>query len=165
MKSKNKPKDFKMKVEIKKLPNMKVAYVRHIGPYMKCEKAWGKLITWAHVEGLINDQTVYIGICHDDPEVTEADKIRFDAAISPIKDSKAEGEVGIKEIKEDICAMAVHKGPYEDLYKTYAYICGKWAVEQNVEIRSVPSIEIYKNDPHNTLKENLITEVYVPIIK
>jgi AraC family transcriptional regulator len=154
-----------MNITIKKLPKMKIAYVRHTGPYVQCKGAWGKLCGWAGSKGLITDKTAFIGICHDDPDVVEPSKIRFDASITIADDVKGEGEVAVKEIKEDTYAMALHVGPYEKLHETYAYICGKWAPNKEIEIRSLPSVEIYKNDPENTPKEKLITEVYVPIVR
>ena len=146
-----------MKVEIKQLPAMRIAYVRHTGPYKECKEAWGALINWAGTNGLLGPKTIYLGVCHDDPEVTEQSKIRYDASILLDKKIQGSGKIGIKTIESETYALSIHKGSYESLYETYAYICGTWAPKQE--------IEIYLNDPDNTPKEELITEVYVPIRK
>ena len=159
----NKTKKVYMKVEIKKLPEMKIAYVRHIGPYKECSKAWGSLITWAAPKGLLEAKTIYLGICHDDPDVTEQSKIRYDASIVMNNEVQESGKIGVKTIKSETYAMAIHKGSYETLSETYSYICGSWAPKEEKEIKSLPSIEIYLNDPDTTPKDELVTEVYVPI--
>ena len=160
----NKIREMNMYVEIKKLPEMKIAFVRHVGPYAECRAAWRTLLEWARPRGLLGPETKYLGVCHDDPEVTEQSKIRYDASILVNKDVQESGGIGVKTVAPGTYAMAVHKGSYETLHDTYAYICGAWAVENVVELESLPVIEMYLNDLDNTPKEELITEIYVPII-
>lgn len=152
-----------MQVEIKTLPKMKVAFVRHIGPYNGCGEAWGKLCSWAGPKGLIRPDTLFLGHCHDDPDVTEPEKIRYDACLTVENGVAAEGEIGVQELGGGEYAVAVHKGPYENLKDTYAYMCGVWAPKSGKEIGSMPSIEIYRNDPEKTPPEELLTDVYVPL--
>ncbi len=59
--------------------------------------------------------------------------------------------------------MATHLGPYENLCKTYAKLCGQWIPEKGYEMASKPSIEIYQNNPNETKPEDLITDVYAPL--
>ena len=153
-----------MKIEIKKLPKMKVAYVRHVGPYMECKKAWETLCNWAKSKNLLTQNVKFVGICYDDPDVTEPSKIRFDACITVDKDIDQESDIKIKTIESQTYASTIHIGPYEKLHETYAAICGSWASKENIEIKSEPSIEIYLNDPETTPKDKLMTEVNVPII-
>lgn len=157
--------DNNMKVEITEMPATKVAYVRHTGPYQDCGQAWEKLCGWAAPQGLIRPGCTFIGLCYDDPEVTEPEKIRYDACLSIDTDCQPEGEIQIKKIKTGSYAKTTHFGPYTNLSKTYAELCGQWIPSKGYEIASEPSIEIYLNDPDNTPPEELLTDILVPLVK
>ena len=154
-----------MKVEITELETMKVVYVRHLGPYQECGKAWEKLCTWAGPRGLLRPGAKFLGLCYDDPTVTPSDKIRYDACatVDADTDVEPEGEIGVQTISKGTYAMATHFGPYENLSKTYCQLCGQWMPEKGYEIASKPSIEIYQNTPEDTEPEDLITDIYIPL--
>lgn len=165
------PKDFhtpsegedRMKVEIKKVEPMRVAFMRHVGPYEGCKSTWEKFMTWAGPQGLIRPGTVFLGVCHDDPEVTPAEKIRYDACITVGDDFEPVGEVGVQVIAGGDYAMTTHYGPYMKLGETYARMCGQWAPRSGRELRMSPCFEIYLNDTGNTDPEDLLTDVYIPL--
>lgn len=159
----NNIKEYNMDVMLKKMSVTKVAYVRHTGPYSECGPAWGKLFDWAAKNRLMENMKRKIGICYDDPEITDSKNIRYDACVEIEGDIQKDGDIRIKEIPSDMYAMTLHVGPYEDLGKTYAYICGQWAPKNYKEIQAKPSIEVYLDDPHEVSPENLRTEIYVPV--
>lgn len=150
-----------MEATIKDLPELNVAYVRHVGPYEQCETAWEAVCAWAAPKGLLGPKSAFIGLCHDDPEITPPDKIRYDACLTVPQGVEPEGQVGVKTIGGGRYAMALHKGPYANLAATYAWLCGVWAAENGGELASEPSLEFYLNDPQRTPPEELLTEVYV----
>jgi len=152
-----------MEASIKKMDALRAAFVRHIGPYHEVGPTWGRLCAWAGRNGLFGPNTVMFGLCHDDPQVTPPDKIRYDACIVVGEGVEAEGDVGVQTIPAGEYAVAMHHGPYENLAETYARLCGEWIPQQRRELRSAPTIEMYKNDPNSTPPEQLLTEVYVPL--
>lgn len=152
-----------MEATVKTIEPLRVAFVRHIGPYEQCESAWEKLCAWAGPKNLLGPETPFIGLCHDDPEITPPEKIRYDACVSVPEGIEPEGEVGIKEIGGGSYAVTMHTGPYQNLHATYAWLCGVWAVENGQELMSEPSLEFYLNDPQSTPPEELKTEVYVKL--
>ncbi len=152
-----------MKVEITEMETMMVAYTKHVGPYNECGKAWEKLCTWAGPRGLLRPNSKFIGLCYDDPEITSSEKIRYDACISIDEKIEVEGEIGLQTIDSGSYAMTTHLGPYEELSKTYAQLCGQWVPQNGYEIASKPSIEIYLNSPEDTEPEDLITDIHVPL--
>ncbi len=48
-----KAREMKMMVEMKELPELHVAYIRHVGPYNMIGKAFGRLLEWAGPRGLL----------------------------------------------------------------------------------------------------------------
>jgi AraC family transcriptional regulator len=152
-----------MKVDIVNLEPRKVAFVRHVGPYDQCGIAWEKLCSWAGPAGLMGPDTEFLGLCHDDPEVTEAQNIRYDACMPVGSGVSPAGEIGVQEVAGGFYAKALHQGPYDRLKDTYAWVCGQWLPRQNREMRNLPSIEVYLNDPDQTPPTELLVEVYVPL--
>ncbi|MBN2562089.1 MAG: AraC family transcriptional regulator [Phycisphaerae bacterium] len=152
-----------MEVRIKNIEPMRVAFMRHVGPYDQVGETWNKLCAWAGPRGLLGPQTTPLGLCHDDPDVTPADKIRYDACLPVDASFKPEGDVGVQEIDGGEYAVATHHGPYERLSETYAQLCGQWLPSSGRELRSSPPLEVYRNSPHNTAPEDLITEIHLPL--
>ncbi|MCX6356826.1 MAG: AraC family transcriptional regulator [Candidatus Aureabacteria bacterium] len=152
-----------MKVRIEKVKPMRVAFMRHVGPYAECGETWSKFCAWAGAKGLFRHGMKVLGISHDDPEVTPVDKLRYDACITVDESFQPEGEVGVQEIRGGEYAVATHKGPYEKLIETYGALFGEWAPSSGRIVSSAPCFELYLNDPEKTAPKDLLTDVYVPL--
>ena len=153
--------DTTMDIRIETLPTTRVAFVRHTGPYMGVGAAWQRLCGWAGPRGLLGPQTKMFGLCHDDPDVTPPEKIRYDACIVVGEQFKPEGDIGVQTVDGGQFAVALHKGAYSNLSKTYAEICGQWAPRNGRQLGAAPSIERYLNFPQTTPEADLLTEVCV----
>jgi AraC family transcriptional regulator len=152
-----------MEVKITTLPKMRVAYMRHTGPYEECGKAWEKLMAWAGPAGVLGLDTQMAGMGYDDPRTTPPEKLRYDACITIGPDVKVSGEVQIQEIGGGEYATVKQVGPYEKLPETYMYLYDEWSKTSGRTISDRPAIEFYRNDPETTPTEELITEIYVPL--
>ena len=104
-----------------------------------------------------------LGISHDDPDVTPADKLRYDACITVDGSFETEGEIGSQEVAGGEYAIITHKGPYDGLKETYRAIFGEWLPSSGREPRDIPCFEMYMNDPKDTPPEKLVTEIYIPL--
>jgi len=155
--------DKTMKVTIKHLEPMRVAFMRHIGPYNEVGKTWEEFTMFLGKEGSLGGDAQFIGICHDDPAVTPSDKIRYDACVTVDKSFRAEGEIGLQTIPGDDYAVMTHFGPYEKLGESYAKLLGQWLPRSGRNLRSSPCFDLYLNSPENTEPEDLITDLYAPL--
>lgn len=151
--------------KIQSISDKSVLYIRVIGEYgnVNYGDAWERL--WAAVkeQKLFTAGIEHIGICHDDPKVTEGNKCRYDACLVIHKQAKEHGEIGLKNIQGGNYAIFLHNGPYEQLSDLYDVIFGKWLPNSGCELRNVPAFEKYLNNPKNTAQEQLKTEIYIPI--
>lgn len=152
-----------MDARIEQVEPMRVAFMRHVGPYNEVGAVWQRFCGWVGMHGLFGPNTKLLGLCHDDPEVTPPEKIRYDACVVVGENVLPEGEVGVQEIAGGEYAVTTHHGPYEDLAKTYAALCGQWLPAHDREPAPSPSIEMYQNDPNTTAPEDLLTDVYVRV--
>jgi AraC family transcriptional regulator len=152
-----------LSTKLEQIGPMKVAFVRHIGPYNEVGSAWQRLMSWAGMKGLFRGAPTMIGVVHDDPEVTPSEKIRYDAALVVGDGVSAENDVGIQTVEGGKYVATTHRGSYESIGNTYARLCGEWLPGSGNELLSAPSLEFYRNSPWNTKVEDLITDVYMPL--
>jgi len=154
-----------MKVEIKKVEPLSVAFMRHVGPYNQVGATWDKLMPILGKEGLLGGNIMCLGICHDDPEVTAPAKLRYDACVTVDAEYRGEGEIGVQTIPGGEYAVTTHLGPYNKLGETYAALLGQWLPRSGRELANAPCFEVYLNSPESTAPEDLITDVYAPLRK
>jgi len=152
-----------MDVSIEQFPKTKVVFARHVGPYAECGKAWGQVCAFAGPKGLFGPDTMFVGVCHDDPEVTPPSMVRYDACLTVTREVAPEGGIGVREIGGGEYATTVHKGPFDKLYATYAELFGVWGPQSGREFASAPSLEVYLNDPEKTPPEELLTKIYAQL--
>lgn len=156
--------EFMMNAEIRERAETKVVYVRRTGDYNKsAEQAWKAVCSFAGPRRLMGPETAFIGISHDDPEITPVDKLRYDACLTITRDVQPEGEVGVQTIAGGKYAMFVHAGPYAGLSETYGCIYRQWLPRSGATLRDVPSFERYRNTPDRTRPADLRTEIWIPI--
>lgn len=152
-----------MEVKIQTFEPMTVASVRHTGPYEECKAAWDTLCANPSVQRLFGPNTVFLGMCYDDPDVTEADKIRYDACVTAPDDFVPEAPVQKQSIPGGEYAVVFHKGSYSNLHATYRWLFGQWFPNSGREPQCAPSLEICHTNPETTPEEELLTEIRVPL--
>lgn len=154
-----------MDVRIEELAPQAVAFIRHTGPYEQCMPAWEALCGWAYPKGFCNQDTRFIGVSYDDPNITPPDKIRYDACITLDNDVEVGGAIGKQTLGGGHYAIFRHKGPYSGLENTYSRLMGQWLPESGREFDdSRPFFELYINNQAYTPPEELLTDIHIPLI-
>ena len=157
-------KETAMQPEIRIRSDKTILYVRRTGDYNKSSgEAWSAVCQFAFPRGLVGRDVEFIGISHDDPDITAEDKLRYDACITVEKDVKPEGEVGVMTLKGGRYAVFLHQGPYHELKATYRMIYKDWLPASGMKLRNSTEFEVYLNDPDRTKPENLKTEIFIPV--
>ena len=158
------PREKNMEHRIEQRPERKVVFVRRVGRYDKAAgEAWGAVCGFAFPRGLVGRSAEFIGISHDDPDITAEDKLRYDACITVERDVKPEGEVGVQSLTGGRYAVFTLKGPYTGLHALYQAIYGQWLPSSGCELRNDPCFEKYLNSPDKTPPQDLLTEIFIPI--
>lgn len=154
-----------MNVTITSIDPIHVAYVREVGPYHEsAERAWRKLMAWAGPKGVISPEKRCLGVSHDDPAVTPAEKLRYDACIEVDDSVSAEGDIHVQDIPGGDYAVYRHVGPYAGLQSVYEGLYGGWLPASGREARRQPPFEMYVNDPGSTPENELVTDIYLPLV-
>ncbi len=152
-----------MNVSIRSLPRQRVAFRRHVGAYDCCGASWEVFLSEIGALGLLGPGVRLLGLCHDDPKVTAAERVRYDCCVPVGEDFEPSGEIGVQFVAGGDYAVATHQGPYDRLGETYDGLIGQWVPRSGRQLRAVPCFEIYLNDPEGSDPEELLTDVYVPL--
>lgn len=148
---------------IKTLPEVIVASMRMIAPnYNSYFELIPKMGDEMRRVGAVCAEPAYCFNIYHDGEYKEIDiDVEVcEAVVEFCEDSKMVTYKRIPEISKAVCIL--HKGPYETLGETYAYIL-KW-IEENNFVISAPIRESYIDGIWNKEnKEEWLTEIQVPI--
>lgn len=157
------------KVEVKSIDEFTVAYIRYIGPYKGNSELFTNLFTrlfnWATPRNLVNfPQTKVISIYHDNPEITDEEKLRTSVCISVPVDTEVSGEVGKMKIEAANYAIASFElnGP-ADYQKAWNYVFSEWLPTSGFIPDDKPSYELYLNNPDQHPEKKHIVDIYVPV--
>lgn len=109
--------DLKLEFEEQVLAPKQVIYVWLTGAYNQLDycAAWQKLWNYVREENLFAPDVEHICVYHDDPKVTEQDKLRTSVCLVLPRVGKPKGEVGVKEIPGGKYAIF----RYQDRMKTF----------------------------------------------
>ncbi|WP_437736114.1 AraC family transcriptional regulator [Sorangium sp. So ce1335] len=119
-----------------------VLALRHVGAYSDVGATWSALHAAASSRGLAGDA---YGLCHDDPEVTDPSRFRYDAclavgAVDPF------GELRSHTIAGGTYAVGIHRGSYSSLGESYGLLT-RWALERDLAVAPDASVERYLAAP------------------
>jgi AraC family transcriptional regulator len=154
-----------MDVEIKQLPGFRVAAVRHIGAYSQIGEAFDRLGSIAGPAGLIpTDKPAMVALYHDDPMSTPEDQLTSDAGVTVPDNARLPKGLIEEEVPAGTYASTVFVGPYEQLDGAWKQFMGEWLPNSGKRLRAdAPSYELYLNDPTTTPKNELRTEIRIPV--
>ena len=155
-------------VEVKTFPEMPVAYVRHIGPYAGdtalFQNLFGKLMRWAGPRGLMSDpETKVLTVYHDDPNVTDEDKLRTSACITIPAEMRVDGEIGKMTLDPGDYAVG-HFEINEDEYgEAWNHLMGGWLPQSGYQPDDRTCFEINLNDPGKHPENKHIVDICIPV--
>lgn len=169
------------RIETRK-PAVGMAY-RLTGDYTICDygKAWKCLMAYCEENketlGDFWSDAEYINMYYDNPMQTPAAECRVDVCMAAKAESRRLQDIfnsltpagGVQRIiiPGGRYVVFTHKGPYEKLGETYGYIYGEYLPKGEVADDSKARggmFEIYLNDPDTTKPEDLLTELWIPIV-
>ena len=134
-------------VEVKELPKTSVAYVRHTGPYAGNEKLferlYGDLFAWAGPRNLASDPDLKVfNIYHDDPGVTDEEKLRLSVGLSVPPDTKVDGKIGKIDLEGGKYVIARFELTSRDYEKAWGWLFGEWFPSSGFQPADGPCFEM-----------------------
>lgn len=134
-----------LRASIVRLPERRIACVRHVGPYDRAEDAFERLRAWASRRRLLGRAST-LAIYWDDQRITAPEHTRCDAALSIEDGVTGEGEIRVRTLRAGDYAVVCHPGPYRaaELRQTYELLYGWWLPVIGREPADAPPFEVYR---------------------
>lgn len=155
--------DRTMNVSIEARPELRVATLRHVGPYHRISETFARLGELAGRAGLLDERPIMLAIYHDDPEVTPEAELRSDAAVVISSDAQLPDGLTEQRVPGGRYAHTTHLGPYTQLGDTWARFMGQWLPQSGERLGDGVPYEIYVNNPTEVRPEALHTDLYLPL--
>ncbi len=149
--------------EIKDMPAMDVVYCRHTGRFDQIGTAYDKLFKWAGPRGLLQfPEAQGITYYHDDPKVTDPEKIRQSACITVKGDVKTEGEIGKMKIpggKFVVGHFEIHTHEFQQAWDSTCL----WLSQSGYEPADASPYEIYYNNGELDASRKFRVDICIPV--
>ena len=155
-------------VRMDEFPEMTVAYVRHIGPYAGeealFERLFGQIMGWAGPRGLLADPDLKVlAVYHDDPEITEDEKLRTSVCVTVPPDTEVGGEIGKMTLAGGKYARAHFELLSHEYGDAWNAVMKDWLPESGFEPDDRPCFELFLGDPKEHPEGRCVLDICVPV--
>lgn len=139
-------------IEVKQIPAKTLAYVRHVGPYAGNEGLFNslnsKVMAWANPRGLFKpESSEFISMYHDDPAITDVEKLRISVGLTVPSGTNGSGEVSVMDIPAGPYVCALFEIDVTEYAAAWNAVCGEWMPQSGWQPDDAPCYEVNLNDP------------------
>ena len=124
-------------VAVVDVPDLEVAYVRRTGKYQGMAEVFAdifdRLMRWAGPRQLVGEESWVLAVYHDNPSITDDDRLRVSACIDVPPDTPADGEIGRMRLEGGPCAVARFELGEKDYGSAWFAVAGGWLPESGYE--------------------------------
>lgn len=153
-------------VEVRELPELTVAYIRHTGSFGGIGAAFERLMRWAGARGLVRfPETRMLAVYHDDPEVTDPEKLRSSACVSVPAGTPVDGQVGSMTVPGGRFAVAHFEIQPTQFGEAWNALMRDWLPESGYQPDDRMCYELYLNDPSRHPEGKFIAAGLDPMVR
>ena len=164
------PEDRSHEVIIKQMSEKSVAYLRYIGSYQGdaavFERLYTKIFKWARARNLVDaKETELINLYHDDPEITEEQKLRLTAGITVPDSVQVDGEMNKMIIPGGKYACASFELSSEGYQAAWDWMYKNWLPISGFVPDDRLSFELFslEKNKNNKNKNKQIVDICIPV--
>jgi AraC family transcriptional regulator len=154
-------------VEVRQHPDLRVAYVRHTGPYQEnsalFDDLFARLFKWAGPRQLCTPESWVLAVYHDDPAVTKEDKLRVSVCLTVPHGTPAGGEIGTMVVPGGKFAVARFELKGDEYQAAWDSVCGGWLPDSGYQPDDRLCYEHYLNDPKTHPEGKCVVDICVPV--
>lgn len=151
-------------VQIRQVPSVRLAGVAHRGAYMQIGRAFEVVYTRMAAQGLARPDTRWMAVYCDDPFAVPEAQLRSKAGLSLEPSMHPQAPLEVFTLGGGPCAVLRHQGPYASMRSAYQWLYGQWLVQSGYEAADSPVFEEYLNNPRDTAPEQLLSDIYLPLV-
>lgn len=151
-------------VEVKDLPEMTVAYARHIGPYNQIPEAFERLGRWAGPRGLYAvPGRKSLAVYHDNPDNTEESKLRSSACVTVGPGTAVSGDINLMTIPGGKYAVARFEIRPDQFGEAWDALMGEWFPSSGWQPDDRMCFEVYIQDPEDNPEGHFVIDICEPV--
>ncbi len=154
-------------VNVEQMPDLEVAYVRYTGRYQGMGEVFtdlfNRLMKWAQPRGLVGPNTWVLAAYHDNPSITEDDKLRVSACVSVPADTAASGDVGRMRLAGGTCAVGHFELGEMDYPEAWYALAGGWLPDSGYEPDDRHPFERFPVGATTASPEKEAVEIWLPV--
>ena len=154
-------------VSVEQVPDLLVAYVRHTGRYQGLADIFAdlfaRLMTWAQPRDLIGPDTLVLSVYHDNPSITEDDRLRVSACITIPPGTETSGDVGQMTVPGGRFAVGHFELGDRDYPEAWYTLAGGWLPESGYEPDDRHPYERYPVDEAPADPDNQRVDICLPV--
>jgi len=152
------------KVEVKELPELTVAYARHIGRYNQIGEAFERLGRWAGPRGhYAAPGALSLAVYHDSPESTPEAKLRSSACVSVPPGTEVSGDINLMTIPGGKFAVGHFEIAKDQFGEAWDALMGEWFPSSGWQPDDRMCYEVYRNDPDKHPEGRFIVDICEPV--
>lgn len=149
--------------------DLRVIYARYTGRYRELSTAIPKMLQrlygFAMKERLLDPvQTKILSAYHDNPDLTDDQKLRTSICISIRKDAKVpeSGDIGVMDISGQY-AVGHFELMMEEYGDAWQYMYGEWLPASGYQPRDTFPFEVYLSDPSQNPGGKQLLDICIPV--
>ena len=154
-----------MNIRVQELPSQRVAYMRYVGPYGAhgIPELWNRFVTWILAHGFDLDKTTRLGVAHDDPAITPAEKCRYDACLVIPRDFQPDRQVNVTDMPGGRFAVAQFNGTAHDIQGAWDRVFATWLPDSGYQPDDRPCVEVYQGSSFDEKTGIFRCELCLPV--
>lgn len=160
------PSSLTTTIQVTERPDHPVVYLRHVGPYGQAAvvpRLFSALREWAVSRGLLGPDTRMLLVAHDNPNVTEEDKLRLSVCLTVPAGTQPEGEIGTMTIPGGKFAVGHFEIPPERIAEAWDVVIGEWMPSSGFQPDDRLCYEEALGDPRQHPEGKIILDICVPV--
>ena len=156
--------EMEIEVDVREIPAMHVAYVRHVGPYYEIGQSFKRLMRWAGPrQRLWTPETRILGVYHDNPDITPVEHLRAEACITVREGTRTRGDIGTMTIPGGTFAVAHVEIDETQYAEAWDRLICDWMPQSGYQPDKRMCFEMYLNDASKHPKGLHIVEICEPV--
>ena len=124
---------------------------------------WERFSRWMAGRDLRMADTVRLGIAYDDPSVTAAEKLRYDACVVVPPQFTADRWVNLMDVPGGRFAVAPFVGSPRDITRAWDSVFSTWLPQSGFQPDDRPCFEMYRGNPFVDDKGTFRCDLYMPV--
>jgi AraC family transcriptional regulator len=154
-------------VRVDQLEPVEVAYFRYTGRYEGLSEVFGELFTrllaWAEPRGFVRPGTALYAIYHDDPSLTDDERLRVSVCVPVPADIRPDGAVGRLLLPGGRCAVATFELGEKDYGQAWYALDAGWLPESGYEPDDRLPFERYLVGRESSITGVEVVDICIPV--